>query len=191
MNKTNNKIQIKEFMKKTIIFTLAIFALAASGFTVSMLWNVVPEGVKVNFELPDEGTKGMLGGLKASIDFDSKDPVSSKISASVDLKTLNTGNAQKDHHLMSADFFDVEKYPVATFTSTSVKAVKEGFLAEGTLTIKDSTKNVEIPFGFTEDANGGTFSGTLSIFSSDYGIMKKSKSGKDKVVVTIIVPVKK
>jgi polyisoprenoid-binding protein YceI len=178
-------------MKKIIILSVAVFALTAVSFKASMMWNVVPEGATVNFELPDEGTKGTLGGLSASIDFDSKDPSLSKITASVDIKTLNTGNAQKDHHLLSADFFDAEKYPTATFTSVSIKATKEGFIASGALSMKDSVKKAEIPFTFTEDQNGGTFKGTLSILSSDYGIMKKSKSGKDKVVVTITVPVKK
>ena len=57
---------------------------------------------------------------------------------------------------------------------------------------KDSTKAVEIPFSFIEDATGaGTFKGTLSIFSGDYGVTKKNTTGKDKVVVMITVPVRK
>ncbi|MGQ0828823.1 MAG: YceI family protein [Bacteroidota bacterium] len=179
-------------MKKISIIAIACIAIIASGFTASILWDVSNEGVTVNFELPDEGTKGTLSGLKASIDFNQKDLSASKISASVDVATLNTGNGQKDKHLLSADFFNVEKYPTMSFISTSIKATSEGFMAAGNLTIKDSTKSVEIPFSFTEDASGsGFFKGTLSIFSSDYGVMKKSKTGKDKVVVVLTVPVKK
>lgn len=175
-------------MKKTSILLIAFVMLIASGFTVSMLWNVNNEGTTISFELPDEGTKGTLSGLKASIDFDQKDPSSAKISASVDMKTLNTGNKQKDNHLLSADFFNAEKYPTASFVSTSVKATDKGFLASGTLTMKDSTKAVEIPFSFTEDANGaGAFQGTMAISANDFGITKKPV----KVVVTLSVPVKK
>ncbi|MFL5764285.1 MAG: YceI family protein [Bacteroidia bacterium] len=178
-------------MKKISLIAIAAAAVIFCSFRISNLWNVSPEGVAVNFELPDEGTKGTLGGLKAAIDFDAGDVSKSSITASVDIGTFNSGNAQKDKHLLSSDFFDAERYPTATFKSTGIKAAKNGFLAEGTLTIKDSTKSVEIPFTFTEDSNGATFKGNLSIFSSDYGIMKKSKSGKDKVNVTITVPVKK
>jgi polyisoprenoid-binding protein YceI len=188
-------------MKKSgiLIFTLAAFALC--GYRITNSWNVVPEGAIINFELPDEGTKGTFGGLKATIDFDAKDPsaVNTNIVASIDISTLNSGNQQKDKHLLSPDFFDAEKYPTATFKCSTVGwglAPDNGksanaYIAKGTLSIKDSTKNVEIPFTFDQDANGGSFKGTLTVFSSDYGITKKSKSGKDKVVVTIIVPVKR
>lgn len=179
-------------MKKIYVLMSAAFVIITSAFTVSMLWSVSNEGVTVNFELPEEGTKGTLSGLKATIDFDQKDPSSSKITASVDINTLNTGNHQKDKHLLSSDFFDAEKFPTASFTSTSIQTNKEGFLAKGNLTMKDSTKAIEIPFTFTEDANGaGVFKGTMTILSSDFGIMKKGKSGKDKVMITLSVPVKK
>ncbi|MBA3971305.1 MAG: YceI family protein [Bacteroidetes bacterium] len=179
-------------MKKIQISAIAVLMILTSAFTVSMMWNVANEGVIVSFELPDEGTKGTLSGLRGSIDFNVSDPSTSKITASVNMGTLNTGNAQKDKHLLSSDFFNVEKYPTAYFTSTSIKATNEGFVAIGNLTMKDSTKAVEIPFTFMEDANGGgTFKGTVAIMSSDFGIMKKSQSGKDKVVVTLTVPVKK
>jgi polyisoprenoid-binding protein YceI len=179
-------------MKKiTIVFTFLVLIIA-SGFTVSILWNVKPEAATISFELPEEGTKGTLSGLKATIDFDQKDPASSRINASVDIKTLNTGNKQKDDHLLSADFFNAEKYPQISFVSTSVKAAEKGFLAIGNLTIKDSVKAVEIPFTFTESATGdGSFNGSMTVFAGDYGVTKKGKSGKDKVLITISVPVTK
>ncbi|MDF2436626.1 MAG: YceI family protein [Bacteroidota bacterium] len=179
-------------MKKIAVSFALLVLVVASGFTISMLWSVKSEAASVSFELPDEGTKGTLSGLKASIEFDQKDPASSKIKASMDVKTLNTGNKQKDDHLMSADFFNAEKYPQITFQSTSVKAAEKGFLANGNLTIKDSTKAVEIPFTFTESATGeGSFNGTMIVFAGDYGVTKKGKSGKDKVEITISVPVTK
>lgn len=176
-------------MKKLSISLIALSVIIVSGFTASMIWNVSNEGVTISFELPDEGTKGTVSGLKATIDFDHKDPSTSKIEASIDFKTLNSGNKQKDDHLKAADIFDAEKYPTIKFTSSSIKATKEGFLATGNLTIKDSTKTIEIPFTFTEEANGsGVLKGSMTVHTSDFGIMQK---GKDKVIVTINVPVKK
>ena len=178
-------------MKKLLIIIIASLAIITSAFTVSILWNIANEGVTVNFELPEEGTKGTLSGLKAMINFDQKNLVNSGMEVTMDVKTLNTGNQQKDHHLLSADFFNAEKYPLITFVSSSIKTTEMGFLATGDLTIKDSTKTIEIPFTFTEEKNTGVFKGSLAIYSGDFGIMKKSNTGKDKVLVTITVPVNK
>jgi polyisoprenoid-binding protein YceI len=179
-------------MKKRILLFLAVIVIFSSAFTISLLWNVNDQGVIINFEMPNQGTKGTLSGLKAVLDFDQKDLSSAKISASVDVKTLNTGDAKKDEHLLSADFFNAEKYPTISFVSTSIKAADKGFLAIGNLTMKDSTKVVEIPFTFAEDTHGaGTFNGTMTLFSGDFGVTKKGTSGKDKIVVNLTVPVKK
>jgi polyisoprenoid-binding protein YceI len=179
-------------MKKRAILLITIIAVLTSAFTISMIWNIDDQGTAISFELPDQGTKGTLSGLKATIDFDQKDPSSAKINASVEVKTLNTGDKQKDNHLLSADFFNAEKYPTISFVSTSVKAIETGFLATGNLTMKDSTKIVEIPFTFSENTNGGgAFKGTMTVFSGDYGVTKKSGTGKDKIIVNLTVPVKK
>jgi polyisoprenoid-binding protein YceI len=178
-------------MKKLSIIAISCFALIASGFIVSNIWNVKNEEATISFELPNNGTKGTIGGLKATLDFNAKDPANSKIIASVDVKTLNTGDAKKDTHLMSADFFNADKYPTMSFTSSSIKTSSEGFIAIGELHIKDSTKTIEIPFTFAEEKGAGTFKGTTTILGGDYGIMKKSATEKDKVAITISVPVAK
>lgn len=176
-------------MKKLTITLIALSVIIISGFTASLIWNVSNEGVTITFELPDEGTKGTISGLKATIDFDHKNPSSSKIEATVDFKSLDSGNKKKDDHLKAPDIFDAEKYPTIKFSSTSIKAISEGFLATGNLIIKDSTKTVELPFTFTEEANGSAvLKGRMTIHTSDFGVMQK---GKDKVVVSIIVPIKK
>jgi polyisoprenoid-binding protein YceI len=104
------------------------------------------------------------------------DPLESTVTASVDLSTINTGQEQRDAHIRSADFFEVEKYPTMTFTSTGIKPAEEGFVLEGDLTIKGVTRpvafNLEIS-GFGPDAYGGTragFSATTVINRMDYGV---------------------
>lgn len=177
-------------MKKLHFLIAACLVVGASAFTVSTLWNVA-DGVTISYEMTGNGTKGTLSGLKATIDFNAKDPSASKIEASLDASSLTTDNEKKTEHLKSADFFDVAKHPTIKFTSKSITTTKDGFLAKGDLMMKDSTHPVEIPFTFTEDASGGVFKGSLSIQSGDYGVTKKSPEGKDKVNITINVPVKK
>jgi polyisoprenoid-binding protein YceI len=105
-----------------------------------------------------------------------EDPLESTVTASVDLSSISTGQEQRDAHIRSADFFEVEKYPTMTFTSTAIKAGEEGFILEGDLTLKGVTKtvafNLEVS-GFGPDAYGGTragFSATTVINRMDYGV---------------------
>ncbi len=98
-----------------------------------------------------------------------ENPLESTVTASVDLSSINTGQEQRDAHIRSADFFEVEKYPAMTFVSTGIKPGEEGFFLEGDLTIKDVTKAVSFELevtGFGPDAYGGTrcgFSATTQI----------------------------
>jgi len=104
------------------------------------------------------------------------DPLSSTVTASVDLDSISTGQEQRDAHIRSADFFEVEKYPTMTFTSTAVKEGEEGLVLEGDLTLKGVTKavafNLEVN-GVGPDAYGGTrigFSATTQINRKDFGV---------------------
>jgi polyisoprenoid-binding protein YceI len=105
-----------------------------------------------------------------------EDPLSSTVTASVDLTSINTGQEQRDAHIRSADFFEVEKYPTMTFTSTAIKAAEEGFTLEGDLTLKGVTKSVAFNLevnGFGPDAYGGTrggFSAETRINRHDFGV---------------------
>jgi polyisoprenoid-binding protein YceI len=105
-----------------------------------------------------------------------ENPLESTVTASVDLSTINTGQEQRDAHIRSADFFEVEKYPEMSFVSTGLKQGEEGFILEGDLTLKDVTKavafNLEVN-GFGPDAYGGTragFSATTHINRHDYHV---------------------
>jgi hypothetical protein len=193
-------------MKKSIFISVAT-AIVLMSFTLlaPYNWKVKTDAVKINFSMPKEphGTGSITGtGLNAEIiladqDVKSKDGgvvPDAKIKAVVDVSSLTTPKPGLTNHLMSPDFFDAEKFPKMTFTSTGIKsmlknAMNGNYVAEGSLNIKDSTKNVSIPFTFESKDKEGTLKGTLEIFAGDYGIMKKSAEGNDKVIITIEVPV--
>jgi polyisoprenoid-binding protein YceI len=104
------------------------------------------------------------------------DPLSSSVTASVDLSSVNTGQEQRDAHIRSADFFEVEKHPFMTFASTSVTPDGDRFLLVGDLTLKGVTKAVTFKLdvnGFGPDAYGGTrvgFSATTEISRGEFGV---------------------
>ncbi|GEC24153.1 polyisoprenoid-binding protein [Pseudonocardia saturnea] len=100
----------------------------------------------------------------------------SSVTATIDVTSLSTGNEQRDGHIKSADFFEVEKHPTWTFTSTGIVAKGDDLVLNGDLTIKGVTKPVELALevnGFGPDPYGGTragFTATTSINRSDFGV---------------------
>lgn len=186
-------------MKKQLIIILAATAILSSAFTMAMIWKADDKASTVKWELPNNpGHRGTFSNLSATIDFDKANLAESKITASIDVKTVDGGDPKLNAHLQAADFFDAEKFPKITFTSTSIAANASGeaYVAKGTLTMKDSTKVIEFPFTFTEESDvKAIFSGTMTINASDFGVMKKSTDpshpDKDKTIITIVVPVNK
>jgi polyisoprenoid-binding protein YceI len=98
------------------------------------------------------------------------------VTATIDASSINTNQEQRDAHIRSADFFEVEKHPTLTFTSTGLKDNGGEFLLEGDLTIRGVTKPVAFDLeitGFGPDAYGGTragFSAKTEINRHDYGV---------------------
>jgi polyisoprenoid-binding protein YceI len=167
-----------------VLFGTAIYAWKA----MANPWTVHTEKAVISFDLPDGGASGSVKGLDASINFDPVNLGESSMTASVDVKTLTTGIDMRDKHLMSNDYFDAEKHPRITFTASSIVPAESGFVANGKLSMRDSVRVVSIPFTFTETGDSAHFKGSFAIYSGDYGVGKKSKNGKDKVVVSIDVP---
>lgn len=122
--------------------------------------------------------KGSLTGLTGVLNEDTVDPTRSTIEASIDVSTLSTGDGQRDGHLKSPDFFEVEKFPTMTFRSTSVKKRAEGdYAVTGNLTLHGVTR----PVTFTveglsvpgKDPWGNTrigLSATTKINRKDFGL---------------------
>lgn len=99
------------------------------------------------------------------------------VTVDIDAASIDTRNADRDGHVKSADFFDVENFPKITFASTSVEAKGDDVLSvTGDLTIKDVTRSVTVDFDFegaVTDPWGNTrigFEGETTILRSDFGL---------------------
>jgi polyisoprenoid-binding protein YceI len=147
------------------------------GYVVGT-WAIDPVHSEVSFvvrHMMVSKVRGRFDKFEGTI-VTAEDPLASTVTASVDMSTINTGQEQRDAHIRSADFFEVEKYPTMNFTSTAIKGGEAGFILEGDLTLKGVTKavafNLEVS-GFGKDAYGGTrcgFSATTQINRMDYGV---------------------
>jgi polyisoprenoid-binding protein YceI len=100
----------------------------------------------------------------------------STVTATVDLRSIDTNNEQRDDHIRSTDLFDVETHPAMTFRSTGVSADGDGFIVEGDLSLHGVTRRVPLHLevnGFGKDPYGGTragFSATTELNRKDFGI---------------------
>ena len=103
-------------------------------------------------------------------------PLESSVTATVDLSSVNTGEPNRDNHIRSADFFEVEKHPTMTFQSTGIRPDGDDFVLDGDLTIRGTTRPVTFRLeinGFGPDAYGGTragFSAVTEINRMDWGV---------------------
>jgi polyisoprenoid-binding protein YceI len=87
-----------------------------------------------------------------------EDPAASSVTAEIDLASINTGNEQRDAHIKSADFFEVETYPTMTYASKGIRVEDGEYVLDGDLTLKGVTKSVPLHLelnGFGPDPFGG------------------------------------
>jgi polyisoprenoid-binding protein YceI len=105
-----------------------------------------------------------------------ENPTDSSVTAEIVMSSIITGSEQRDEHIRSADFFEVETHPTMTYTSTGVRADGSDFVLDGDLTLKGVTKSVPLKLelnGFGPDAYGGTragFTATAEINRRDFNV---------------------
>lgn len=175
-------------MKKRITISSFLALIIFTAFTLVKQWNVDAEKSKVRWELPFLHKAGTFSNLNAVIHFDNKNLAESKITASIDVKTIKVGNEKKETHLLSADFFDAEKFPKISFSSSEIIRSDTGYIAKGSLNIKDILKPCEIPFTFSQTGkNSAVFNGTMTVYAQDFGVLKRNKEGSDKVFIYLEV----
>jgi polyisoprenoid-binding protein YceI len=143
-------------------------------------WKLDPVHSNVSFSvrhLMVSKVRGHFRTLDAEI-VTGEDPLQSTVTASVDLTSIDTDNPDRDAHIRSADFFEVETYPTMTYRSTSVRQDGDSFVVDGELTLHGVTREVPLhleingfqaktPFG---DTRAG-FSATAEIDRRDFGIV--------------------
>lgn len=125
--------------------------------------------------------RGRFKDVKGTIELDEQNPANSTVNVEIAASSLDTGVADRDAHLRSADFLDVETHPTLAFRSTRVEGAfaKEGdsFRITGDLTVRGVTKEVTLEGtyeGTGKDPWGGTRGGaraTAKIDRRDWGLV--------------------
>jgi len=144
-------------------------------------WKLDPAHSSAEFKVKHmmiSNVKGSFSGLSGALTEHATDSSLSSVEASVDVSTIVTGDAQRDAHLKSADFFEAEKHPKMTFKSTRIEQRGEGeYRVTGDLTMHGVTKPVtfavEGPSAPNKDPWGNTrigLSATTKINRKDFGL---------------------
>ncbi len=170
------------------IFLLSGFTPATGGKESS----VISSSVKFKIKNAGFTVDGSFSDLKEKIVFDANNVAGSNIEASISSKTVNTGNGTRDGHLKGEKYFDVAKYPLISLKSTSLSKQATGsYTGRFQLTIRETTKDIVIPFTYTEKDGTGIFNGSFTIDRRDYGVGGSSMIMADNVTIMIEVSTSK
>lgn len=146
-----------------------------------MVWYIDPSHTQVTFSVKHmmvSTVRGRLGKLRGEIELDLENPHRASFEIGADVSTIDTGDARRDGHLRSADFFDAEKYPEIVFKSSAVFPKGENkYAVSGDLKIREISRPVTFDVeleGVGVDGKGGQHLGasaTVTIDRKDFGLV--------------------
>ncbi|MGD0739539.1 MAG: YceI family protein [Terracidiphilus sp.] len=152
----------------------------ASAAPSTTTWNIDPAHSSAEFKVKHmmiSNVKGSFSGLSGVLTEHAVDSTLSSVEASIPVATVSTGDAQRDGHLKSADFFDADRYPTLNFKSTAVVRKGDAYEVSGDLTVHGVTKQVTFavdgPSAPGKDPWGNTrigLSATTKINRKDFGL---------------------
>ncbi|ELH6617975.1 YceI family protein [Escherichia coli] len=154
-------------MKKSLLGLTFASLMFSAGSAVAADYKIDKEGQHafVNFRIQHLGYSWLYGTFKdfdGTFTFDEKNPAADKVNVKINTTSVDTNHAERDKHLRSTDFLNTEKYPQATFTSTSVKKDGDELDITGDLTLNGVTKPVTLEaklIGQGDDPWGGKRAG--------------------------------
>ena len=149
-------------------FAFFILIVLNSAFTPKPVapkeWIATNADIRFTIKNLGLSTKGTFSGLNARIVFDPNNTQNNIIDAYIASNTINTDNGMRDGHLRKPEYFDVAKYDKISLKATSFTKNSDGtFKGAFKLTIKGTTRDVSIPFTFTETGDKATIKGSFSI----------------------------
>jgi polyisoprenoid-binding protein YceI len=150
------------------------------GIVSRTVWKIDPDHSTAEFSIRHmmiTNVKGHFRGINGELVGDPTDLTTADVNLTIDINTVDTRQPDRDKHLRSADFFDVEKYPLMTFRSTRITRIDDNrYRVVGDLSIHGVTKETEAEVvyeGQGADPWGNVragFSATATINRKDFGL---------------------
>lgn len=179
---------MKKLSLTTVLVTIFMFV---SAFTISQsdlnnenastAWELDKSHSSIQFSIKHFFTSvnGRFEDYKTDIKFDPNDLQNSSIDVEIPVNSVNTQNEKRDNHLRSEDFFNTKQWSDIRFSSSDIRKTGDNqFVASGELTIRDVTKNIELPFTLLgvmdhpmmEDTKVAGINASTSINRTDFGV---------------------
>lgn len=164
---------------------------AATTYTVDAVHSAV---IFSTTHLNTSRAYGRFNDISGTFTVDMEKPENSKVEIQIKVESIDTAHSGRDDHLRGADFFDVKQFPLATFTSTSVK--KSGdkqWSVTGALNLHGVKKEITIPLELTGEGKGQKgealigFHGTFQIKRTDFGMKFMTNALGDTIDLTVSV----
>lgn len=152
--------------------------MSTTTLPIATTWTIDPAHTTVGFSarhLMAARVRGSFKTLSGHIDIADR-PEASSVSVTIDASSVDTGTADRDNHLRSPDFLDIENFPSIEFTSTTVRTAGNSYEVDGTLTIKGTSQPVTLQMqylGVMADPWGNEkalFTATAEINREDFGL---------------------
>ncbi len=142
------------------VFSLWVFVFAAFAGEPIHFSRIDKNHSTIGFSVPIKGGMSKVTGKFTDFSFemvyDESNPENSSVKATIQMASIDTGIEDRDKHLRGGDFFEVAKFPRATFISKSMEEKDGKSIARGDFTLRGVSKEIEVPFtitGFTESKN--------------------------------------
>ena len=168
-------------MKKIVLFLL--LSLLSSHFVQAQS---VIESAQINFVFVSKDVEGTIAGFESSSSIDFRHIEASTFKGSVSVETLKTGNMLRDWSLKKSKYFNEDDYPRILYESHSISKTENGFAADGTVTIKGTSKPLIIEFR----RKGDQLIGTAAMYTSDFNINIKNKREDNLVRIELVLKIR-
>lgn len=152
-------------------------------------WRILPESA-LTFTFTQSGSalEGSFDRFSAEIRLNPAAPEAGTISVIINTTSINTENTNRDTLLQSPELFDTERWPQAKFTANKITHMPDGsYLADATLTIRDVSQPITLPFTLDIQGERAIAKGALTILRSDFGIGQGQWAGSDIVADPVTI----
>jgi polyisoprenoid-binding protein YceI len=133
------------YLSLTLSAVVALATLQVPAVAASDTWKINPAASSVKFSLKNMGlgVDGHFNTVTGEVHYDGKHLQDADVKTSVEIASIDTGIGARDHHLRTKDFFDVSKFPQATFESSKIETRPDGsFLITGKLTMHGISEEI-------------------------------------------------
>lgn len=162
-------------MKSLIAAMAAAILFASPAHAAAVKWEVLPAGSSLSFSGKQMGAtfKGEFKTFSADIIFAADDLENSRVEATIDISSVTTHDKERDTNITGKEWFDAEQFKTARFVSTVFRKgeAPDSYVADGNLTIRDTTLPVSLPFTLTLGTDGATLmQGQLALDRSKFSL---------------------